>query len=121
MSEIGEEPIHVLSTDRDGDGSPSVEPEISRISSHNDVTALHNQTAGVLKEPLESLKEQEEEKLEAEEHLEQPFMDLMSPEGESLATARLPPSTKKYTLVLDLDETLIHSHVQYKKPLTTKT
>ena len=23
----------------------------------------------------------------------------------------LPPTTKKYTLVLDLDETLIHSHV----------
>ena len=29
----------------------------------------------------------------------------------------LPPSTKDYTLVLDLDETLIHSHVQYKKQL----
>lgn len=32
----------------------------------------------------------------------------------------LPPSTKRYTLVLDLDETLIHSHVQYKKVLTTR-
>ena len=29
--------------------------------------------------------------------------------------ALLPASTKKYTMVLDLDETLIHSHVQYKK------
>lgn len=34
--------------------------------------------------------------------------------------ALLPPSTKKYTLVLDLDETLIHSHVQYKQRLETR-
>jgi len=32
----------------------------------------------------------------------------------------LPASTKKYTLVLDLDETLIHSHVQYKKVFSTR-
>ena len=32
----------------------------------------------------------------------------------------LPPPTKDYTLVLDLDETLIHSHVQYKKQLQTR-
>jgi len=34
--------------------------------------------------------------------------------------AILPPPTKKFILVLDLDETLIHSHVQYKKMLTTR-
>ena len=32
----------------------------------------------------------------------------------------LPPPTMKYALVLDLDETLIHSHVQYKKMFTTR-
>lgn len=32
----------------------------------------------------------------------------------------LPPSTKKYTLVLDLDETLIHSHVQYKQEFKSR-
>ena len=32
----------------------------------------------------------------------------------------LPPPTKRYTLVLDLDETLIHSHVQFKKQLSTR-
>ena len=34
--------------------------------------------------------------------------------------ALLPSSTKKYTLVLDLDETLIHSHVQYKRAFSTR-
>jgi len=29
-----------------------------------------------------------------------------------MESSLLPPSTKRYTLVLDLDETLIHSHVQ---------
>lgn len=32
----------------------------------------------------------------------------------------LPPATKKYILVLDLDETLIHSHVQYKEMFKTR-
>ena len=36
------------------------------------------------------------------------------------ASAMLPPSTRPYTLVLDLDETLIHSHVQYKQKIETR-
>ena len=40
--------------------------------------------------------------------------------GNNAANAMLPPSTKRYTLVLDLDETLIHSHVQYKQRLETR-
>ena len=32
----------------------------------------------------------------------------------------LPAPTKKFILVLDLDETLIHSHVQYKEMFKTR-
>ena len=32
----------------------------------------------------------------------------------------MPPPSTPYTLVLDLDETLIHSHVQYKRQLQTR-
>ena len=40
--------------------------------------------------------------------------------GMMAANATLPPPTRPYSLVLDLDETLIHSHVQYKKRLETR-
>ena len=32
----------------------------------------------------------------------------------------LPQNTKKYTLFLDLDETLIHTQTQFKKQINTK-
>ena len=37
-----------------------------------------------------------------------------TPQKQTSIANILPLPTKKYTLVLDLDETLIHSHVQYK-------
>lgn len=39
---------------------------------------------------------------------------------EAANLVNLPPATKKYILVLDLDETLIHSHVRYKVQLANK-
>lgn len=106
LSEIGEEPGNVLSTTRDG--APSVEPEISRISSNeNSSSALNNLQVGY-KDSAETV----------QDHPVQQFRDISNEDHH--ATVNLPPPTKKYILVLDLDETLIHSHVQYKKTLNTR-
>ena len=61
LSEIGEEPGNVLSTDINA--SPSVEPEISRISSNQSASGLHNNLQQTLaqRESSEPTKTSQEE------------------------------------------------------------
>jgi len=139
LSEICEEP---RSTEQNV--SPSVEPEISRISSKHDDSGLASAThlpqlnrkessiqhtrqeredeatAAFIEQQLPSTSSQHHNMIEVDNVDEQPIHNNYATAGNQAANAVLPPSTKKYTLVLDLDETLIHSHVQYKKRLETR-
>ena len=110
----------MLSTDQNG--APSAEPEISGISSHHSSSALHGLAMHQQKEPCEQRTRLEQEEdgmaLECPEQLIE--IEAIDEDDEPEDAPVLPPSTMKYALVLDLDETLIHSHVQYKKMFTTR-
>lgn len=108
LSEIGE----VLSTEQNP--SPSVEPEISRISNHTN-SGINGLVPS--KSEVCVTKEEREDEVDLYAHEElQEQAEVREERATTLAhSAVLPPSTKKYTLVLDLDETLIHSHVQFKR------
>lgn len=52
---------------------------------------------------------------ELQDEVVDPSQIIFIEENQEDGDFNLPPSTHKYTLVLDLDETLIHSHMRYRK------
>jgi len=108
LSEIGEEPINVLSTEQNQ--APSVERDISRISSNNS-----SSTKQIVSAKIETTDRKFGGDTVTKVNPDN-SATLQGPREDSL----LPPATKKYTLVLDLDETLIHSHVQYKQDFKSR-
>ena len=112
LSAIHEEPNNLMSTTRDG-ASAAEMADNSRLSH-----LTQQDSSGMLVKDFTVCAEQKynanqyisaarnlQEKALADRLVQQEQHEFVNP-AESL---QLPPSTKKYTLYLDLDETLIHS------------